>query len=116
MLVFDVADYFLVTQNQEAEGEDLITHLKLQKLCYYAQGFHLAIFGRPMFDEPISAWMHGPVIRPSWEKYRDYRSDALPIPKEIDASKYDEPTQEILDDVAFTYGQFSAWALRNLTH
>ena len=114
--VFDIADYFLFTQNQEAEGEDLITHLKLQKLCYYAQGFHLAILGQPLFDETISAWTHGPVVRPLWEKYREHGSQALPIPEEFDASKYDEDTREILDDVAFTYGQFSAWALRNLTH
>ena len=114
--VFDVANYFLFKQSQEVEGEDLITNMKLQKLCYYAQGFYLAVFGKTLFDETISAWMHGPVIRPLWEEYRNCGSDALPIPEEFDASKYDEAMQEILDDVAFTYGQFSAWALRNLTH
>ncbi len=114
--VHDVADYFLITQDRQAEGEDLITNMKLQKLCYYAQGIHLAICGEPLFDEPIRAWIHGPVVPELWRKYRDCSGDALPIPDSIQAEKYDDVTREILDDVAFTYGQFSAWALRRLTH
>ena len=39
--VFDVANYFLTLEgNDEDEG---ITNLKMQKLCYYAQGLWFAI-------------------------------------------------------------------------
>src|SRR3954454_3562950 len=33
---------------------------KLHKLLYYCQGHHLATFGRPLFDETVSAWDMGP--------------------------------------------------------
>ena len=52
----DTAAYFLALV-EEDEGE-LMSHLKLQKLCYYAQGFHLAITGYPLFTDRIEAWTH----------------------------------------------------------
>ena len=42
MKVKDVASYFLAKQDTEETGE-LISNLKIQKLCYYTQGFSLAI-------------------------------------------------------------------------
>ncbi|OQY42717.1 MAG: hypothetical protein B6240_13665 [Desulfobacteraceae bacterium 4572_87] len=53
----------------DEEAGDLISNLKLQKLVYYAQGFYLALYDEPLFNEPIEAWTHGPVIR---ELYRSY--------------------------------------------
>lgn len=112
--VLDVARYFLVTQDEDA-GES-ITNLKLQKLCYYAQGFHLAIFDTPLFPEPIEAWQHGPVVEVLWRAYRDYGSGPIPKPEDVDISLYDNDTVELLDEVNVVYGQYSAWKLRNLTH
>ncbi len=34
------------------------SHLKLQKLLYYIQGFHLARFDNPIIDEDFEAWVH----------------------------------------------------------
>lgn len=51
---FDAADYFLSKIDEDAG--DVITNLKLQKLVYYAQGFSLALCGRPLFAERIEAW------------------------------------------------------------
>jgi uncharacterized phage-associated protein len=36
--------------------------LKLQSLLYFAQGWHLAVHGEPLFPEPILAWRLGPVV------------------------------------------------------
>jgi uncharacterized phage-associated protein len=36
------------------EQGDSITHLKLQKLLYYCQGWHLAAFGTPIFREDVA--------------------------------------------------------------
>ena len=36
-------------QNDEPNGGKRLTNLKLQKLLYYQQGFHLAFFGTPLF-------------------------------------------------------------------
>ena len=51
---YDVAQYFLAQMDEDAG--DLISNLKLQKLVYYAQGFALALYGRPLFPERIEAW------------------------------------------------------------
>ncbi|WP_231840734.1 Panacea domain-containing protein [Orientia tsutsugamushi] len=48
---FDVASYFLVLVNREAG--DVITQLKLQRLVYFIQGVHLALFDKPLFKEDI---------------------------------------------------------------
>lgn len=46
-------------QNDEPNGGERLTNLKLQKLLYYQQGFHLAFFGTPLFAEDVEAWMYG---------------------------------------------------------
>lgn len=114
--VFEVALYFL--DKLDSETEDCISNLKLQKLVYYAQGFVMALTGRKLFDEPIEAWEHGPVVRELYNEYR--RNGATPITKPENIN-YDTLSQhpelmEILDEVYQVYGQFSAWRLRDMTH
>lgn len=74
---FDAADYFLSKIDEDAG--DVITNLKLQKLVYYAQGFSLALCGRPLFAERIEAWQHGPVCPALFAKYE--KSGALASPR-----------------------------------
>jgi uncharacterized phage-associated protein len=112
---FDVANYFL--KRQDPDAGDLMSNLKLQKLVYYAQGFHLAMENSPLFNEPIEAWEHGPVCVPLYHKYKSWGSDAIPIPCDTDAPcVFNNGTNEVLDLVYMNYGQFSAWKLRDLTH
>jgi uncharacterized phage-associated protein len=40
--------------------------VKLQKLLYYCQGWHLAFTGAPLFEEEIQAWANGPVVADLW--------------------------------------------------
>ena len=53
-------------------GKELMTNMKLQKMLYYQQGFHLAYFGTPLFDDDFEAWMYGPVIPSVYEKYKNF--------------------------------------------
>ena len=59
--VLAVANKILAYGASATNGE-LVSNLKLQKLLYYVQGFHLAVFGEPLFEEEIEAWMYGPVV------------------------------------------------------
>lgn len=110
----DVAKYILSLTDEDV-GE-LISHLKLQKLLYYAQGFHLAIFGKPLFEERIVAWQHGPVIPKVWDTYRDYGSMPIPKPADFDRSALSDDARGVVDEVYTVFGQYSAWKLRNMTH
>jgi uncharacterized phage-associated protein len=111
---FNIAKYFLVKTDEDCG--DLISNLKLQKLVYYAQGFHLALFDKPLFEEKIEAWAHGPVIPALYREYKQFGSKAIPIPDDLDLSIYDQQTKDLLDEVYAVFGQFSAWKLRNMTH
>jgi uncharacterized phage-associated protein len=113
--VHDVANYFLVLTDFQA-GE-VITHLKLQKLVYYAQGFHLAVFDAPLFSERIEAWRHGPVVPVLYHALKENKDDVLPPPEYFEPDDVlAQPQQVLLDDVYSVYGQFSAWKLREMTH
>lgn len=107
-----VADYFLAQQDEDS-GD--ITNLKLQKLVYYAQGFHLAIFDEPLFNEPIKAWTHGPVVPELYQKFKQYGSDVIPFAN-INWTNIDKETLSFLDEVYSVFNQYSGWALRNMTH
>ncbi|MBF0476500.1 MAG: SocA family protein [Deltaproteobacteria bacterium] len=113
---FDVADFFLALSEKEIDAGEGITNLKLQKMVYYAQGFSLALFGKPLFDAPIEAWAHGPVVPDLYHCYKSCGSEPIPAPKDFDFDKFDQDTRKLLTDVYVVYGQFSAWKLRNLTH
>ena len=111
----DVSRYFLAIQ--EAETSEPISNLKIQKLCYYAQGFALATLGKPLFFEDIEHWKHGPVVQSLWMNYHSYGSGPIPLPQEpLNLSLYDSETKSLLDKIYQLYGQSSAWELRNKTH
>jgi uncharacterized phage-associated protein len=111
---FAIADYFLA-KTDEASG-DSVSNLKLQKLLYYAQGSHLALYDKPLFPDPIEAWTHGPVVPPVYHVYKQYGSSPIPVPADFSFARYSEEIIGFLDEVYSVYGQFSAWKLRDMTH
>jgi uncharacterized phage-associated protein len=108
-----VAEYFLASVDEDAG--DSITNLKLQKLLYYAQGFHLAIYDKPLFWESIKKWAHGPVVPQAYHAYKEYGSQAIPV-TQINPHDYSEQETELLNEIYSVYGQFSATKLRSMTH
>jgi uncharacterized phage-associated protein len=112
--VQDIADYFLTSVDEEVG--DGLSNLKLQKLVYYAQGFYLALFGKPLFADPIEAWTHGPVVPALYHDYKCYGSGLIPRPEDFDPESIDLEIRELLNEVYTVFGQFSAWRLRDMTH
>jgi uncharacterized phage-associated protein len=114
--VFEVANYFLAQTNPE-KGDSL-TNLKLQKLCYYAQGIGCVIRGGiPLFNSRIEAWPHGPVVPELYTPYKKrYGAKPIPKPKIFDINIFDPEDVEILDEVEATYGHYTGFQLRSKTH
>ena len=113
----DVARFFLARSNPEYG--DLLSNLKLQKLCYYGAGLIAAVRkydGAPLFSDRIEAWLHGPVVPRLYREYKSYGADAIPPVERFDFSIFEERDRRVLDDVYDFYGQYSAWKLRNMTH
>lgn len=62
----EVADYIIVKTNELSYDLNI---LKLHKLAYYAQAWHLALTGGPLFDGKFQAWIHGPISRSLFDRF-----------------------------------------------
>lgn len=111
-----VADYFIL--KADAEAGDPITHLKLQKLLYYAQAWHLAIGGEELVKDEFEAWVHGPVARAIYERFQGKSWQPLSINQLATdpAKELNDDMRGFLDEVWDIYGQFGAKRLEVLTH
>ena len=104
--IFDVANWFL--------AKEKMTHKKLQKLCYYAQAWSLAIGPQPISTAEFEAWVHGPVCRELYTKYKEYGFDYIPKNPPVDLFTLEE--ESLLESVWETYGDMSANGLEALSH
>lgn len=106
--VQDVAAYILAKLGP-------MTAMKLQKLCYYSYGYHLAWEERQLFPERFEAWANGPV---SPVLYRAHRGRFQLQPNEIkgDPDKLDDGEKESIDLVLSSYGELTATQLSQMTH
>lgn len=95
--------------------DDVITNLKLQKLLYYEQGYHLAYFGEPLFNDNIEAWMYGPVVPVVYNKYKQYDSSPIP-PVDSDLQFENDIEAKLFWEVFKLYNRYSASGLVDLTH
>src|SRR3712207_5760448 len=84
---------------------------KLHKLLYYCQGHHLATFGRPLFDETVSAWDMGPVVGSLWfaEKQGTERQETPP-------ASLGEAELNTVGYLLSRYGRLSGRDLEVLSH
>lgn len=129
----DIANWFLwknkVEQlENETEYDDKyevyegLSHLKLQKLLYFAQGLSLAINNEPLFSDKIYAWTHGPVVKEVYDKFKKYGRNDIELSvndkemKIIESIESNSKTSNILNLVYENFGIYTAWQLREMTH
>ena len=111
----DVARYFIFRAYEDGR-ESLMTNMKVQKLLYYTQSLHLALFDEPLFDDEIQAWRYGPVCPPAYRFYSKFESEQLPIPDATDLLQISEDVQNLLDEVWEYFGELHAYYLSDMTH
>ena len=92
----------------------LVTNLKLQKLLYYAQGWHLAIFNKPLFGDSIEAWVHGPVVPKVYQKYKKYRWQ--PIGSQPNNVSLSPQTKRFMQELLEVFLPIDAFQLERMTH
>lgn len=115
--VQDVAKFFIDLAQRQAKhnGGDLATNMRVQKLLYFAQGWHLARYGKPLFSAPLQAWQYGPVVPEVYECYRISGAQGLTTDG-VDTSAFTPDELALLLDVAADYDGFSTAALVTMTH
>ena len=106
---FDIANYFIWLAK---ETGSFVSNLKLQKLVYYAQAWHLALHDAPLFDEDFQAWVHGPVIPELYQKYKvfGWQPITMDVSPQLPASVI-----EFLHGVANEYFSCDAYELEQMT-
>jgi uncharacterized phage-associated protein len=106
----DIAEYFIWIAN---ETGSFISNLKLQKLVYYAQAWHIALHDNPLFEEDFEAWVHGPVIPSLYQKYESFRWQPI---SEAVAPELPDDISQFLDEVAEEYFACDTYELEQMTH
>lgn len=108
----EVADYLLC----KARGHgDNLSPLKLQKLMFYADAWHMVMKGgEQLIDDHFEAWVHGPVLRSIYFRFNHYRWK--PILDDIECPELGDETSGFLDEVYQVFGGFSGFELEQLTH
>jgi len=110
-----VAKWFIKNLTDVSVG-DVVTHLKVQKLLYFAQAWHMMTLGRPLFEEDMQAWPHGPVAPSVWHEFKQYGWQALPVLEGNCDEGLEEDTLSVLEQVKEIYGPYSAKKLEAMTH
>lgn len=118
-----IGNYFIALGRQEKIKINL---LKLIKLVYVAQGFHIALTGKILMDEAPEAWKYGPMVPTIFYTFRN-RKAPFKKPAHIlnehtyqgwvrpDINEDDNATREILNWVWDIYKDFNADQLSTLT-
>lgn len=107
-----VADYLLWFAKEHG---DVLTPLKLQKLMFYADAWHMVLNdGEELVPEHFEAWVHGPVLREVYFRFNHYRWN--PISQEIQLPELSEKIKTFLDEVYKVFGGLSGYELEQLTH
>jgi uncharacterized phage-associated protein len=104
---------YIIKEFQDS-GEP-ITNLKVQKLLYYVQGWHLGLYGVPAFEEDLEAWVHGPVEYGVFQEYQEF-SGGSPITKIPTKPKFKTNLEKHIHEVLQEYSGENALALEVRTH
>ncbi|NEP14829.1 MAG: DUF4065 domain-containing protein [Symploca sp. SIO2C1] len=111
----DAARYFIVkAYNQGMEAE--MTNMKVQKLLYYSQSLHLALYDEPLFEEEIQAWRYGPVCPRAYRYYSEFEAEQLPVPDQKLLLQIPHDQKTLLEEVWEYFGGYHAYLLSDMTH
>lgn len=130
-----VANYFLCLARNE--NDHSLSPMKLQKLVYFAHGWHLGLSGSPLINEQVQAWPYGPVIPALYHEFKHYgNGEILEFATELnwgsggakqefdliapvipnDDSEATRYSRGLMDRVWEVYKSYSPTQLSNITH
>jgi uncharacterized phage-associated protein len=113
--VHDIANKIILRTDNE-KG-DIISNLKLQKLLYYMQGYHLAFFNEKLFEDRLEAWTYGPVVPEAYHRFKEFGPKGIILdPNVYQEIKLNAEQEDMFDQVLNEYGKFSAIKLMEMTH
>lgn len=107
--LFDVARYI-------TECTGAVSAMKLQKLMYYSQAWHLVWEEEALFESDFRAWANGPVLPALYDRHRGMFKVDASLFADGDSGRLTAIERQNIDKVLGFYGDKSAQWLSNLTH
>lgn len=115
-LILDIADSMGVS----------VYRTSLLKLLFFAHGWCLAKYDRPLVGQLFEAWQHGPVLRVVYDQLRSPAGERIvermrvlnPRSGQFEIAKatIEPAVQSLIADVISTYSRFYAFELSDKTH
>lgn len=115
----DITDYVI---SRFVTGEMHLTQLKLQKLLYYIQAWHLAHADKVIVPARFQAWVHGPVNRDVFDRFKTTKMLYSSMTSEDIRPDFDsdsvlsEEQRGFINAVLDVYGDLTGDQLESLTH
>ena len=107
-------------KNSDDDIVEYTSRLKLLKLLYYIQGYHLAMFNAPLFNDKMEAWLHGPVVPSVYKWLKNLTDENLQNQamndEQMGALNLHPQQTELISEVLKIYNKYSAYGLRDKTH
>lgn len=110
------------------QHDRLLTQMKLQKLLFFMQGWHLGLADKPLFENDFEAWTYGPVVPAVYQEFRDFGIRGInrfgrALIRCGDQFAIAEPHLEnperldpLFERIWQVYGQYSGNQLSDMTH
>jgi len=119
----EIANFYL--DHADSRGMQM-TIMSLLKVIYFAHGWHLARYGKPLVKNRFEAWQHGPVVRAVYESFKEVGKSPIreratrfdPLTATHSAVNYEFTPEEgsFLREIFDAYGHLHAFRLSDLTH
>lgn len=100
-----------------------MSHLKLQKLLFYCDAYHLAYFNEELITDNFEAWVHGPVSKKVFDSFKDksilYSDLSFSGNSDKTINQFSELTseqQELINDVLSVLSRWTSLQLETSTH
>lgn len=99
-------------------NNQVMTHKKVQKLCYYAQALYIAIHKERFIDTYFEAWIHGPVSPELYDIFKlEYKANEnIKLINIKEEYNFNDDSKEYLKFIIKMYGDYTGDQLEMLTH
>jgi uncharacterized phage-associated protein len=118
-----VANFLLDLASQR---QLVVTQLVLYKVVYFAHGWYLTSFGKPLVSHEFEAWQRGPVIKVLRDQFRKFGDQPITSKAEklniftgettIVAPDLEQQDAQFIANVFDSYFHYGAWKLSEMTH
>ncbi|HEB9328872.1 TPA: DUF4065 domain-containing protein [Campylobacter coli] len=97
---------------------NILTHMHIQKLVYFAHAMSLATYNKPLVKETFQAWPYGPVNVEIYQELKGSGKDNIisMLKTEDDSAELDENSKKIIHAVYDKFGGKNAWKLSEISH